>query len=143
MFEQPVAAGAIDDLRQVSRLSPVPVLADQSVTGPASALSLIADHSVHGVSIKLAVCGGLNCARQLDAIARAARITSMVGCLIEPTLLIAAGLSFALSSPNVQYGDLDGNLDLQNDPTRMGFLLEDGWLVATDSPGLGCIVDLG
>jgi L-alanine-DL-glutamate epimerase-like enolase superfamily enzyme len=66
----------------------------------------------------------------------------MVSCVNEPALLTAAGLSFALSSPNVRYGDLDGHLDLIGDPTVPGFLLQDGWLIATDVPGLGCTVDL-
>jgi L-alanine-DL-glutamate epimerase-like enolase superfamily enzyme len=66
----------------------------------------------------------------------------MVSCIIEPALLIAAGLSFALSSPNVQYGDLDGHLELMDDPTIAGFLLKDGWLIATDTPGLGCSVEI-
>ena len=56
--------------------------------------------------------------------------------------MTAAGLSFALSSPNVQYGDLDGFFDLVNDPTQPGFRLEEGWLVASDVPGLGCTVAL-
>jgi L-alanine-DL-glutamate epimerase-like enolase superfamily enzyme len=90
----------------------------------------------------LATCGGLINARQIDAIARAARLATMVGCLNEPALLIAAGLGFALSSPNVRYGDLDGHFDLVNDPTTAGFRFEDGWLVATDVPGLGCRVEL-
>ena len=67
----------------------------------------------------------------------------MVSCLIEPALLIAAGLSFALSSPNVCYADLDGHLDLIDDPTLPGFRLEDGWLIASEVPGLGCTVNLG
>jgi hypothetical protein len=69
-------------------------------------------------------------------------MATMVGCIHEPALLIAAGLGLALSSPNVRYGDLDGHFDLVNDPTRPGFLFEDGWLVATDVPGLGCTVEL-
>ncbi len=69
-------------------------------------------------------------------------MTTMVSCVNEPALLTAAGLSFALSSPNVKYGDLDGHLDLVDDPTVPGFRLEDGWLVANDSPGLGCKVEL-
>jgi L-alanine-DL-glutamate epimerase-like enolase superfamily enzyme len=79
----------------------------------------------------------------VDAIVRAAGIDSMVSCFIEPSLLIAAGLSLALSSPNVRYADLDGHLGLLNDPSRPGFRLEDGWLIAADVPGLGYSVELG
>jgi L-alanine-DL-glutamate epimerase-like enolase superfamily enzyme len=117
-------------------------LADESVTGPASALSVAARRCADGLSVKLATCGGLRCARQIDAIARAARMDTMVSCLNEPALLIAAGLCFALSSPNVRYSDLDGHLDLADDPTIAGFQLSDGELIASDVPGLGCTVDL-
>jgi L-alanine-DL-glutamate epimerase-like enolase superfamily enzyme len=143
MLEQPTPAGDLPALRQVTQLSPLPVLADQSLSGPASALELAAGRAANGLSVKLASCGGLRCARQIDAIARVARLATMVSCFIEPALLIAAGLSFALSSPNVQYGDLDGYLDLLDDPSRACFRLEEGWLVATDVPGLGYTVDLG
>ena len=142
MLEQPTPPGDLAALRQVTQLSPVPVLADQSLRGPASALELVTAHAANGLSLKLASCGGLRCARQIDAIARVARMATMVSCFIEPSLLIAAGLSFALSSPNVQYGDLDGHLDLLNDPSHPCFRLEEGWLVATDVPGLGYTVNL-
>jgi hypothetical protein len=67
----------------------------------------------------------------------------MVSCIIEPAILIAAGLSFALSSPNVKYGDLDGHLDLVDDPSIPGFQLHNGWLIASEVPGLGYTVELG
>ncbi len=143
MLEQPIPAGNLDALRQIKSVSPVPILADQSVKGPSSALELAAGRVVDGLSIKLSTCGGLRCARQIDAIARAAHMDTMVSCFVEPAMLIAAGLSLALSSPNVRYGDLDGNLDLANDPSRAGYTLEDGWLVASDVPGLGYTVELG
>jgi L-alanine-DL-glutamate epimerase-like enolase superfamily enzyme len=142
MLEQPTPADDLDALRQVTKHSPVPVLADESVVTPASALEIAAQRAADGLSIKLATCGGLRCARQVDTIAHVARMTTMVSCVNEPALLSAAGLSFALSSPNVHYGDLDGHLDLIGDPTVPGFLLEEGWLIATDVPGLGCTVDL-
>jgi L-alanine-DL-glutamate epimerase-like enolase superfamily enzyme len=142
MLEQPTPAADLDALREVTRHSPVPILADESVAGPPSALEIAAQRSADGMSVKLATCGGLHCARQVDTIARAAKMATMVSCVNEPALLTAAGLCFALSSPNVRYGDLDGHLDLLGDPTIPGFLLEDGWLVATDVPGLGCTVDL-
>lgn len=142
MLEQPTPAADLDALRQVTKHSPVPILADQSVAGPASALEIAAHRAADGLSVKLATCGGLRCARQVDTIARAAKMATMVSCVNEPALLTAAGLSFALSSPNVRYGDLDGHLDLIGDPTVPGFLLQEGWLIATDVPGLGCTVDL-
>jgi len=142
MLEQPTPAVDLDGLREVTQHSPVPILADESLMGPSSALKIASLHAAHGLSVKLATCGGLGCARQVDAIARAAQMSTMVGCIHEPALLIAAGLGLALSSPNVRYGDLDGHFDLIDDPTRPGFLFEEGWLIATDVPGLGCSVEL-
>ncbi len=142
MLEQPTPAADLKALREVTRHSPVPILADESVSGPPSALEIASSRAAHGMSVKLSTCGGLHCARQVDAIARAAQMATMVGCLNEPALLIAAGLGLALASPNVRYADLDGHLDLANDPTNPGFFLEDGWLVSRDVPGLGCTVEM-
>lgn len=142
MLEQPTSPDDLEGLSHVTRLSTVPVLADQSVRGPSSALELASRRMVNGLCVKVGTCGGLRCARQIDTIARAAQIATQVSCTIEPALLIAAGLSLALSSPSVHYGDLDGHLDLLDDPTCPGFQMEDGWLVASEMPGLGCTVDL-
>ncbi|MCS6907519.1 MAG: enolase C-terminal domain-like protein [Anaerolineales bacterium] len=141
-LEQPTAANDLQTLREVTHLSPVRILADQSACGAESALQVAAQRAAHGITLKLATCGGIRAAYQVDAIARAARLATMVSCLIEPALLIAAGLSVALASPNVQYGDLDGHLVLSNDPSRAGFVLQDGWLIASEVPGLGYTVDL-
>ncbi|MGD2205871.1 MAG: dipeptide epimerase [Anaerolineae bacterium] len=142
MLEQPTPADDLKALQQVTQQSPVPILADESLLGPPSALEIASKRAAHGLSVKLATCGGLHCARQIDTIARAAKMATMVGCINEPALLIAAGLGLALSSPNVCYGDLDGHFDLVNDPTRPGFFFENGWLVSRDVPGLGCMVEL-
>jgi L-Ala-D/L-Glu epimerase len=142
MLEQPTPPGDLTSLGQVKAVSPVPVLADQSLKGPQSAFQLAAGHLVDGFSVKLAACGGLRCARQIDAIGRAAGIAIMTGSVIEPALLTSAGLSLALSSPNVRYGDLDGYLYLDADPSQAGFHLKDGWLIASEVPGLGYQLDI-
>jgi L-alanine-DL-glutamate epimerase-like enolase superfamily enzyme len=142
MLEQPTPAADLNALSQVTEHSHVPILADESLVGPASALEIASRHAAHGFSIKLSTCGGLHCGRQADTIARAAQMATMVGCIHEPALLIAAGLGLALSSPNVRYGDLDGHFDILDDPTVPGFFFQDGWLVSRDVPGLGCTVDL-
>jgi L-alanine-DL-glutamate epimerase-like enolase superfamily enzyme len=133
MLEQPIApALGVEALRQLTMQSKTPILASQSVIGSASALEIASRRAAHGIA----------CARRMDAIARAAQMTTMVGSLSEPALLIAAGLAFALSSPAVRYGDLDGHFDLENDPTIARFIVQDGWLIATDVPGLGCTIAL-
>jgi L-alanine-DL-glutamate epimerase-like enolase superfamily enzyme len=143
MLEQPVSPQAgVAALRQVTEQSPIPILADQSVVGPSSALEIASQRAADGISIKLATCGGIRCAQQMNALARAAQIATMVGCVHEPALLVAAELAVALSSPAVRYGDLDGHIDLRGDPTEPRFTLRDGCLIASESPGLGCDVDL-
>ena len=142
MLEQPTPADDLESLRQVTRQSPIPIIADQSVCGPASALELASGRYANGLSVKVASCGGLRCAKVVENVARAAQLSVMVGCVIEPALLISAGLSLALSSPGVRYADLDGYLDLVDDPSAGLFTLEDGFLKANDVPGLGGNVEL-
>jgi L-alanine-DL-glutamate epimerase-like enolase superfamily enzyme len=141
-LEQPTPAEDLTALHQVTENSQIPILADESLRGTGSALEIVNLRAAHGVSTKLVSCGGLDPARQIDTIARAGGLTTMVGCLNEPALSISAALALALSSPNVRYGDLDGHFDLETDPTVPGFHFENGWLVASEVPGLGCQVNL-
>ena len=50
MLEQPTPAADVDGLRQVTRHSPVPVLADESVVGPSSALEIAARRGIGPLS---------------------------------------------------------------------------------------------
>ncbi|MFN2147244.1 MAG: mandelate racemase/muconate lactonizing enzyme family protein [Anaerolineales bacterium] len=143
MLEQPTPGDDPGALGDVTRQSVVPILADQCIGSPASALRVAANKLADGICIKVAACGGIRPAGQMNNLARLAGLRTMVSCLIEPAMLIAAGLGVALSSPNVSYCDLDGHLDLVNDPSLPAFHLEGGELIASEAPGLGCRFDLG
>lgn len=143
MLEQPTSSLDLQAMGEVTRQSAVPILADQCVDDPANALAVVANKLADGICIKVATCGGIRPAGQMNNLAQVAGLHTMVSCVIEPAMLIAAGLGVALSSPNVSYCDLDGHLDLENDPSLPGFRLEAGELIASEVPGLGCRFDLG
>ncbi len=66
MLEQPTAPDDLESLRQVSKLSPVPVLADQSARGIKSVLTIASGRYAQGLSVKLASCGGIRSAQQIE-----------------------------------------------------------------------------
>ncbi len=137
LFEQPTAKDRPDLLGQVTSKVDLPVMADESLLSARDAFRLGGEGLVDLVNIKLMKVGGIARAQRVDAVARTARMESMVGCMDESALAIAGALAFALASPNVAYADLDGHLDLVGDPAAGSLKLAEGCLYGPDKAGLG------
>jgi L-alanine-DL-glutamate epimerase-like enolase superfamily enzyme len=133
LVEQPLPADRINDMRELRRHSPLPLIADESVHR-ATDIPRLAE-GFDGINIKLMKCGGMGEALRMIHVARAHGMKIMLGCMIESSLAITAAAQLA---PLVDYVDLDGALLISNDPFD-GASFEAGRLVLPERPGLGVV----
>ena len=139
LLEQPTHKKDLDLLRKVTLKSSIPVMADESLLSLSDVFQVSRHASSDLINIKLMKTGGIMEAMHINSVARAAGIKAMVGCMDESALGIAAALHFALSRPNVEYADLDGHLEVVDDPFEGMLKIRDGILRPPESPGLGWI----
>ncbi len=131
LVEQPLSAGNLEGLKRLTKVSPIPIIADESVCNSKDVLRL--NGCVHGINIKLSKCGGLSEALRMIHIAQCQDMKIMLGCFIESSLSITAAAHLCSL---VDYPDLDGNLLIENDP-YVGVEAEGGRLVLPERPGVG------
>ena len=127
--EQPMPADSPpEDLAWLKRRSPLPLFADESYLSARDIAGCA--ESFHGVCVKLSKSGGVS--RSLEALraARNAGLATMLGCMIETSVLISAAAHIAALTDHL---DLDGNLLITNDPFA-GVTAEDGVMSFTSAP---------
>ncbi len=139
-FEQPLKATDFEGMRVLTESSPIPIMADEMVLTPEDAKKLGWSKAAKAVNLKLMKHGGIVRTIDVDTICQSAGLPTMVGCMGEPQLSIAAGLHFALASKNVRWLDLDSYFNLAKDPTS-GLRFASGHLVAPRGAGLGIDID--
>lgn len=133
-IEQPLPRDDVQDWHRLRTLLPnnmPPLIADESVQNSADILALAG--GADGINIKLTKAGGLREARRMITLARILGMKVMLGCSIESSVGITAAAHLA---PLVDYADLDGNLDVVNDP-YIGVAIDNGYLRYPTTPGLG------
>jgi L-Ala-D/L-Glu epimerase len=132
-IEQPLKADDLAGMRELCQRAEVPVMADESVLQAADVLSTPAPL----VNLKLMKCGGLTGALKANAVAEARGIRTMIGCMDESQISMAAAAHLALALDNVAYADLDGHLDIVDDVAQGGLVITDGFVRVGQEAGLG------
>jgi L-Ala-D/L-Glu epimerase len=127
--EQPMPAGTPPaDLAWLKSRSPLPLFGDESYHR-AEDVSLCAE-CYHGVNVKLLKTGGVSAAFEALQAARKAGLKTMIGCMIETSVLITAAAHLAELTNHL---DIDGNLLVNNDP-YLGATGEKGMISFASAP---------
>ena len=131
LVEQPLPAADVDGMAWLKERTSVPLFADEAVLAidDLDAVARIYD----GVVVKLSKAGGIAGAFALVSACTGRGLRVLLGCMVESSLGIAAGLQLAGLADHV---DLDGALLLAEDPFT-GIAVEGDLLTASDEPGLG------
>ena len=131
LVEQPLPAADVDGMAWLKERTSVPLFADEAVL-TIDELDAVAE-LYDGVVVKLSKAGGIAGAFALVSACTGRGLRVLLGCMVESSLGIAAGLQLAGLADHV---DLDGALLLADDPFT-GIAVEGDLLTASNEPGLG------
>ena len=142
LVEQPVPRTDIAGLAEIRRAIGIPLMADESVTGPASLIDIIRREAADIVKVKAMKQGGLLRTRQMVECAAAAGLRVVVGHGFGLTLSTLAEAVLAATSAAVMPGcEAVGPLKMAGDVVEDPVQLGNGRIHLTDAPGLGATID--
>lgn len=128
-IEQPMpATSSRADMAWLKARSPMPIFADESYHH-ASDID-VAEECFHGVNVKLVKTGGISGAYDALQAARKRGLQTMIGCMIETSVLITAAAHLAELTNHL---DIDGNILINNDP-YLGCSSENGIISFKNTP---------
>ncbi|MEO7424797.1 MAG: dipeptide epimerase [Fibrobacteria bacterium] len=130
-IEQPLLPGQDDRMESLLRQSHLPIFADESCAVLEDIARLPGRFS--GFNIKLVKCGGITPGLRMLREGRRLGLKIMVGCMLESSLLIAAG---AIVAQNADCADLDGSWLLRDDPF-LGLTIRNGGIEPNSGTGFG------
>jgi L-alanine-DL-glutamate epimerase-like enolase superfamily enzyme len=136
--EQPMRTWYNNRLPELMQLSPVKIMADESVYTHHDARQQIQSGSCDYINIKLAKSGGILEALKIHDLASEHNIPCMMGGMLESRIALSAKLHLVYACPNIQFFDMDtcmlGHLE---DPCQGGVTYQGYHLNIDDTPGIG------
>jgi len=140
--EQPMRTWYDDRLPELMQLTPVKIMADESVYNHHDARKQIENGSCDYINIKLAKSGGIFEAKQIHDLAAQKGIPCMMGGMLESRIALSAKLHFVYANPNIKFYDMDtcmlGHLE---DPCSGGVRYDGYKLDIDDAIGIGADAD--
>ena len=130
-IEQPLEEGQESELKYIYNNRPLPIYIDESCRY-AEDVGKWANH-IDGVNMKLMKCGGVTEALNIIKNAKKHSLKTMIGCMSESSVSIAAG---AALSGGIDHVDLDSHYNLAPDPAS-GVKLIQGITLPDFVPGHG------
>lgn len=130
-IEQPLKEGEENELEKIYNDRPLPIYLDESCRFSEN-IPKFASH-VDGVNIKLMKCGGITEALRIISTAKAHGLKTMIGCMSESSVSIAAAASL---TGEIDHIDLDSHYNLEPDPSS-GAPMVDGITLPANIPGHG------
>jgi L-alanine-DL-glutamate epimerase-like enolase superfamily enzyme len=140
--EQPLPHWDLGGMRFLRERIGQQLMLDESVHTPHDAMRAAMAGAGDLVNIKLMKSGGIYPALKINAVAEAAGMACMVGCMSETRVSISAGAHMAAALPNIVLADLDSWMEIaESGCASGGFTREGDVLTLADAPGLGVAVD--
>lgn len=140
--EQPMRYWDDHHLPALREISPIRIMADESVFDHHDAQRLINANACDYVNIKFAKSGGILEAQKINAVCEAHQIPCMMGGMLESRVALTAFAHFALAHNNLIFYDMDTCLlGHKEDPVTGGIQYNGFFLKVPDSPGIGADVN--
>jgi len=123
LIEQPVPAPDLDNLKKITELSQIPILADESVFTLEDAKKVIQEKCADMINVKIMKCGGVSKAIEILEFARSSGFKCMLGSMLEGPHSINMALHLAFAYRDViEYVDLDSPLLYKEMPRELDFV---------------------
>jgi muconate cycloisomerase len=142
LVEQPLPAHDLDGMAEVRRNIGVPLMADESVRDPRSAMEVIKRGAADIANVYVTEAGGLLKATRIFAMCEAAGMPCMIGSMPEFGIGTAAQIHLGVAMTNLgPDSDACGVLYHEEDLLKPALKIENGFSYPPEGPGLGVTID--